>query len=264
MFKKRIRQSEQVATDLGHTRRGFLGRAGWCALAAGVLIPLWMGTAQAGGNPNPGIAPINSHAHGAIYSEWSARFWQWAYSLPIDHHPLYDTADCSTGQTGKVWFLGASFASTVTNTGQVVAIATRDCSIPSGTALFVAIANSEASTVEGNGTTKADLSAAAKGFQDYFTVYSCDIDGVSVQDLGNYRVQSPLYTFGPLPDNNVLQSFGIDAPAGTTSLSVADGIQIMVEPLSVGEHTIHFHAEAPAFNFLLDITYNLTITPGGE
>jgi hypothetical protein len=45
---------------------------------------------------------------------------------------------------------------------------------------------------------------------------------------------------------------------------VADGIQIMVEPLSKGRHTIHFHAEAPAFNLLLDITYNLTITHGGK
>jgi hypothetical protein len=233
------------------------------AITAGPMMLALVGGAFAGGNPNPGIAPVDSHPHGATYGEWSARWWQWAYSMPVDQHPLYDTADCSAGQTGKVWFLGGSFVATPPTTpgGPVMAIANRDCSIPTGTALFVAIANSEASTAEGNGTTDAELRAAAKGFTDGFTTYSCEIDGVSVEDLASYRVQSPLYTFGPLPDNNILQSFGLDAPAGTTSPSVADGIQIMIEPLSAGQHTIHFHAEMPGF--LLDITYNITMTPGG-
>jgi hypothetical protein len=92
---------------------------------------------------------------------------------------------------------------------------------------------------------------------------SAQIDGRSVQDVGAYRVQSPLFTYGPLPDNNVLQSFGTNAPAGSTSLSVGDGVYLMLAPLSVGTHTIHFHGEVPAFNFLLDITYNLTVAPGG-
>ena len=30
------------------------------------------------GSNNPGILPPNSHAFGASYSEWSARWWQWA------------------------------------------------------------------------------------------------------------------------------------------------------------------------------------------
>jgi hypothetical protein len=28
------------------------------------------------GNPNPGIAPINSKPHGKSYSEWAAAWWQ--------------------------------------------------------------------------------------------------------------------------------------------------------------------------------------------
>jgi hypothetical protein len=42
MFEKLIRQAEQVSSDLGHSRRRFLGRAGRGALAAagalGVLL----------------------------------------------------------------------------------------------------------------------------------------------------------------------------------------------------------------------------------
>jgi hypothetical protein len=69
-------------------------------------------------------------------------------------------------------------------------------------------------------------------------------------------VQSPLYTFGPLPDNNL---FG--APAGTTSLSVADGVYVMLAPLSAGPHVIHFKGQIPDFNFFIDITYHLTVGP---
>jgi hypothetical protein len=215
------------------------------------------------GATNPGILPPQANPFGASYSEWSARWWQWAYSLPIDHHPLFDTAPVSTGQSGHVWFLGASFVSTTNSQGQIVSIVTRNVTVPTGTAFFVPVANAEASTVEGNGTTDAELRAAAKSFQDDAANMSAQVDGVAVQDLGAYRVQTPLFTFGPLPDNNVLQSFGVTAPAGTTSLSVGDGVYLMVAPLSAGQHTIHFHGEFPAFNFLLDITYNLTVVGGG-
>jgi hypothetical protein len=221
-------------------------------------------TLSASGLNNPGILTPQSHPFGASYSEWSARWWQWAYSMPIDHHPLFDTAPVSTGQSGPVWFLGASFISTTNSQGVNVSIVTRNVTVPTGTAFFVPIANAEASTVEGNGTTDAELRAAAKGFQDDATNMSAQIDGVQVNDVGAYRVQSPLFTFGPLPDNNVIQSFGVNAPAGTTSLSVGDGVYLMVAPLSAGQHTIHFHGEFPAFNFLLDITYNLTVVGGGQ
>jgi hypothetical protein len=214
------------------------------------------------GANNPHILPPQSSPFGASYAEWSARWWQWAYSLPIDHHPLFDTADVSAGQSGKVWFLGASFVSTTNPSGVNVSIVTRNVTVPTGKAFFVPVANVEASTVEGNGTTDAELRAAAISFQDTFTNMSAQFDGAQVQNLGAYRVQSPLFTFGPLPDNNVLQFFGLTAPAGTTSLSVGDGVYLMLAPLSAGQHSIHFHAESPAFNFLLDVTYNLTVVGG--
>ncbi len=213
------------------------------------------------GNPNPGVVPVNSKPYGITYGEWSAKWWQWAYSMPVNNHPLFDTADCGTGQSGKVWFLGASFSPTTTPSG-VVSIATRDCTVPTGKALFFPIVNSEASTVEGNGATFEELLANATRFQDFAANLSAEVDGVSIQKLNNYRVQSQLFTFGPLPDNNVLQSLGVGAATpGITSDSVADGVYLMLSPLSAGHHTIHFHGEVPAFNFLLDITYHITVAP---
>jgi hypothetical protein len=211
-------------------------------------------------NPNPGIHPPGAKAYGHTYGEWSALWWQWAFSLPINAHPLNDTAPVSAGQQGQVWFLGGSFVSTTNPvTGQTVSIVKRSVTVPVSKALFFPVANSEASTVEGNGTTYAQLSAAAEGFQNAFTVMSCEIDGRPVEELPIYRVQSPPFVFGPLPANNVLQSFGVDAPAGTVSPSVSDGVYLLLNPFDKGTHTLHFHAEAPAFNFLLDVSYQIKV-----
>jgi hypothetical protein len=228
-------------------------------LACAIALSCGSRCAAAKGNDNPGVIPVNATFHGLTYGEWSARWWQWAFSLPIDQHPLFDTADCSEGQSGPVWFLGATFVSTTTPNGETLAFADRTCSVPAGVSLFFPVANAEASTIEGNGATDAELRSAAEFFQDFVQNLSCEVDGKSIEGLDGYRVQSPLYTFGPLPDNNILQSFGLDAPAGSTSLSVADGVYLMLAPLPVGPHTIHFHAEIPDFLFFIDVTYHLDV-----
>jgi hypothetical protein len=152
--------------------------------------------------------------------------------------------------------------------GTVVGAAERDCTVPAGKWLFFPIINSECSTLEGNGTTDAELRSCAAFFQDHAHDVTCQIDGARVKKIGDYRVQSPLFEYGPLPDNNVLQWFGLDAPAGSTSASVADGIYVMVAPLGKGSHTIHFtgsqtfstaNGDPFDFDFRLDITYHITV-----
>src|SRR5450631_195145 len=51
----------------------------------------------------------DSVAYGRTYSEWSAAWEQWSYSIPASQHPLFDNGDCSVGQSGPVWFLGGKF-----------------------------------------------------------------------------------------------------------------------------------------------------------
>lgn len=82
---------------------------------------------------------------------------------------------------------------------------------------------------------------------------SCEIDGVAINNLQSYRAESPLFDF-TLPENNVL---GVAAGPGQ---SVADGVYLMVAPLSVGQHTIRFTGGDPAF-FALNITYHLNVVP---
>ena len=218
--------------------------------------------AQAG-DGNPGILPPQSHPYGKSYAEWSAEHWKWTYSLPADAHPLTDTADVSAGQSGPVWFLGGTWAPTADLNGNLVGVADRHVTIPAGKALFFPLVDVESSEAEGNGSTEAELRTGANYFADHAVGLSCVIDGRPVKHLEKYRVESPLFTFGPLPENNLL-----GLPADTTSPAVSDGYFIMLAPLSVGEHTIHFTGafvftaaqDGFDFSFTLDITYHINVT----
>ena len=221
-------------------------------LIATIITLALISTSLAGG-PKPRTMPVQSHAFGKTYAEWSAAWWQWALSIPSDHHPLTDTADCSTGQSGPVWFLGGYFGSTT---------AARHCNIPPGKALFFPILNVECSTLEPPpfyGSNEQELSDCAKSFVDPAVNLFAEIDGVAVRNLGQYRTQSPLFSFS-VPEPNVLFVAG---PA--IGQSVSDGYYLLVPPLPVGEHTLHFGGTFPQFDFTIDVTYNITVVaPAAE
>ena len=47
----------------------------------------------------------DSNPYGLTYGDWTARWWQWAYSIPKDVNPSYDDTGkyCAEGQSGPVW-----------------------------------------------------------------------------------------------------------------------------------------------------------------
>ncbi len=195
------------------------------------------------------VIPPNAHPYGATYDEWSARWWQWALSLPASQNPFFDEGNCANGangQTGQVWFLTG-----VINTSGT---AVRDCTVPVGKALFFPIINVECSTLEAapfHGDNEQQMRACAKGFN--ITNVSAKIDGVDVADLERYRVESPLFDF-KVPANNTL-----GVPAGNGQ-SVSNGYYLLLTPLSVGKHEVTFGGTFPDFPFSLNITYHLTVS----
>jgi hypothetical protein len=217
--------------------------------------------AYASGNPNPGVLPPNSHAFGKTYGEWSAAWWQYVFSIPLPDNPLFDDtgAKCGVGQSGQVFFLVGKFLS-----GSSTSVsATRDkCTVPAGTPLFFPILNSECDNVGGEPPpeTVPQLRVVCKSTIDGATNMSAEVDGVEIKDLDSaatpYRVTSPVFSY-TLPENNIYQAFGLDVPAGTYEPAVADGVFLMLAPLSPGSHTINFHGELSGFT--LDITYHLTV-----
>jgi hypothetical protein len=240
-----------AAKNKDQKRRTHMNRR--IAVITGVLLGILTSPpAFAGSLGNPGVPPPQSHAFGKTYGQWSAEFWKWSFSHPVDHHPLFDTADCGAGQSGKVFFLGGVF--------NMTGIDTRNCRIPAGQAIFFPLVNNECSTLEGNGTTEAALLACASGPIDTVSDLEAEIDGVPVHNLRSYRAQSPLFIYGPLPDNNIFEFFGVPDTVGRTSPSVSDGYYLMLAPLSVGRHELHFVGKFPGPPvFIQDITYHLTI-----
>lgn len=214
------------------------------------------------------VLPANQLNYGKTYGNWSGEFWKWLYSMPENKHPLFDTADCGEGQSGDVWFLGGTFATTEESPGTIVGNTTRNCTLPAGKALFFPIVNYEASIVEGNGQNEAELRENATFIADHIVNkdLKATVDGISIPNLKHYRVESPLFKFGPLPANNVLQRSGFpNAIPGTTSPSVSDGVHLMLAPLSAGQHTIHWEGTIDLSNtfygikFKQDITYNINV-----
>lgn len=199
---------------------------------------------------------------GAAFPAWSARWWQWAISLPFnDSHPLKDEEgdEVHRGQSGPVWFLGGAV-----NASGVV---TRKVMLPAGKYLYFPLVNAECSSVEAppyaGGDTQVTLNACARKFQksDLF----CSVDGVAVPGLEGNRVLSPVFTFNA-PQPNLL---GVTGP--TQGSAVDDGYYVMLEPLAPGEHTLRFGGRfgytdtdpSLSFSFTQNITYQLTALPAG-
>jgi hypothetical protein len=227
---------------------------------------------------NPPIAPPQSQFFGQTYSEWSAAWFRWVYSLPSTAHPLLDTAECSAGQTGDVWFIGG------TRGPNPFPPLGRNCTIPAGTALFLALAANQwdneacgASGIQRTTFTESQLRMFAyNNLNGFLGSRGIEIDGVDVQGLpacdpsnpstcqSPYRVQSPVYNYTvPAFDNLLILDDGAcyNNPSGTgapyTALgAVADGVYVMIKPLPVGQHTIRF-GPLPALSRL----YHITVTP---
>src|SRR5689334_21398837 len=132
--------------------------------------------------------------------------------MPVSASPVFDTANCSANQSGKVWFLGGSALPFETSPGVFLAAAKGSCTVPEGTALFFPIVTSECSTIPGDqlgpfGATPAELKPCtlfASSFIDRSKLIAI-VDGVPVKALGQYQVTSQLFPFGPLPDDNFFQ-----------------------------------------------------------
>jgi hypothetical protein len=229
-------------------------------------------SSQAAGIPGWAAAySRDSVIFGRTYGEWSAAWQQWADSLPAAKHPLFDTAPCSEGQSGPVWFLGGKFCSTE-DTNCPTEPAVRSCTVPKGKVLYFPVVNFGCLNSEAeNGLCGAAApfitqmrSFIADGI-DQTTNLKVTVDGIPIKECGkpvnlknDFRVQSAVYT-AVLPEGNLLQAIGEEAIVAGTYWGVDDGVYIMLMPLPKGHHTLNFKGSFPQYNFSLDVTYNLTV-----
>ena len=211
------------------------------------------------------VFATDSKPYGLTYGEWTAKWWQWAFSVPKNVNPSYDDSGryCSEGQNGPVWFLTGSYKHQVD----------RYCNIPAGKSVLFTVLNSECSFAEfPNLKTEQELRKCAKEMQDSVIQVQAIVNGVNVKGLDKYRIQSPLFNF-TLGGNNIL-----GMPAQTTTQAVSDGNWVFLKPLPMGKHVIYFKGGLKSINAIATngsngnytfagpygwdspVTYHLTIT----
>jgi hypothetical protein len=216
------------------------------------LLAWAQNTTTSASSNNIQVFPPDSRPYNLTYADWSAKWWQWALSIPANINPLLDQTgeNCDVNQSGPVWFLA----------GTQGGPAERSCIIPEGMAIFFPIINGYGSFVENPLIkTESELRALSKSTFDQVRVVEATVDRVKLENLENHRLQSPLFNF-TYPENNI---GGV--PPGA-SQAIAEGYWVMLHPLAAGEHTIHFRGgivdptATGAINFVTDVTYHLTIS----
>jgi hypothetical protein len=200
--------------------------------------------------------PADTILYNLTYGEWTARWWQWASSIPQDRNPVADQTgeNCGEGQSGPVWFLAGTFGS----------FNERNCEIPAGKSILFPVLNSACTKFEyPQLQTESELRSCAISLNDRFTELMVTIDGqpINEQQLESFRVQSPLFELINLPVGNI-----ISGQQGSTQ-AVSDGFWVFLPPLEPGAHDIHnrggiveIDATGAPHNFASDVLYHITIT----
>jgi hypothetical protein len=201
-------------------------------------------------NNNLSVFFRDSDPYGLSYAAWTAKWWQWVLSIPLKNNPINDNTgkNCAVNQSGPVWFL----AGTTGGAGSDM-MPERNCVIPAGKAVLFPILNYGA-TFADEPTIKSEqeLVSLAKREMDIVSTLEVTVDGVKLNGLEKYRVQSPTFEV-VLPENNLF-----DGTPGPTK-GAADGYWLFLEPLDRGKHKIHSFGSCLAGKVNIGISYDITI-----
>jgi hypothetical protein len=201
--------------------------------------------------------PVDTKQFDLSYGEWTARWWQWLYSIPEDRNPAADETgeNCDEGQSGPVWFLAGTFGG----------LNERNCVIPAGKSLLLSVIGGACTFEEfPNLRTESELRSCAVSINEGVTELMVTIDGqqISEEQLRTYRVQSPSLFDVALPNGNI-----ITGQEGSTQ-AVSDGYWVFIPPLEPGAHEIHFRGVSvdpttaninSINNFVTDSEYHIMV-----
>lgn len=205
-----------------------------------------------GGNANPGIIPPDAEYRGFSYDELSALWWIGVFDIPADADHPFASGQPFQGPRGIAFLVGA-FA----DPDEPVVF---EITIPERTPLFFPVVNTSCSVFEGDpfhGDNEEELRECANGHVDGTSDRFAFIDGRPVRNLDAYRTESPLFIWGPLPEENL---FGDPDLEGVISPAVDAGFYLLLAPLSKGEHIIHFGGTS-ASGGVINTVYLITVVP---
>lgn len=183
--------------------------------------------------------PPHSVVHGADLGEWSARWWQWAYSFSRDQSPVADLSGdlAASGQerAEPVWFLAGSYSQEPV---------TRRCSVPKGMHIFLPLINTTMGWQGGTSEERCEKS----------------VEGSRSKVIGAKNLRCELN--GALlnkPEAHLESSNDcFMMPSKPGWLYAASGYWVMLKPLPSGQHILKFGGEYRD-GFSQNITYYLTV-----
>jgi hypothetical protein len=265
----------------------------WTGVVSAILVALCVCALPSAAlaqttKPTPGVLPPWANPYGRSYSQWSAAQWQWELQQPnvptspaVNPNPgtkdQPEAVDCTLGQTGKVWFLAG------TTLAQPSSATYRSCTIPTGVSLFFPVIDAWIDNLNCPNLTQGDSTGdqlrqtvqqqtdtimpksmtvtidgrSVQGLTDSSTAYRATVGGFSYTLPGNNWL-SPLFC---APPNTPLSAGTMPPPPG----AYADGVYIMLTPLSPGVHHISFAGVefgVPAFGPASEnVTYTITVKP---
>lgn len=177
----------------------------------------------------------------SLFSAISANWARWVLQIPAPINPILDPtgANCAQNQNsnGRFWFLVGDFGGTVV----------RKCDIPQGRVIFLPVINALVTEV---GSISQDQ-AVAKQLADMITSAQASVDSVPLSSSNIVRSQSVPFGF-VAPHNEIVG----DPPGPGTG--VTDGFWVLLQPLAIGQHTIHFAGQTSG-GFSIDVTYQITV-----
>jgi hypothetical protein len=207
------------------------------------------------GSSNPiNIFEPNSTPYDLTYEQHIQNFWKWIISLPKDRNPWQDETGkmCANDQSelnSKVFYLS----------GNGGGRSERTCEVPAGKGLLIPVMVVEISDKEVPGKSAEELKKIAKKDQDSVTSLYLKLNDKEYkpEDIRKYRKSTG--DFGVVYPKNAI--FGATEGPST---AVADGHYIVTQPLSKGNHTIHYKSSliCPGTdclqpNFAQDIKYTI-------
>lgn len=204
-----------------------------------------------GDDINPGVYSTDSAPYGTPYQQWAASWWQWNVNVPTAQHPRenYTPEKCASEQQGPVWFLADSLSGTEERT----------CAIPAGKSVLVGVLTGACWT---GPTLQSDQDVRQCGTEgNDYGVIGATLDGVRIQNLDQYRIDSGFFNI-TVPEDNIFD----DAPG--TFRAFTNGFFVFLEPLQPGTHDLRLTVSVtnpikPEYNYAADWTYHL-IVEGGQ
>jgi hypothetical protein len=203
-----------------------------------------------GDSINPGVYSTNSAPYGIPYQQWVAKWWQWSYSVPASEHPRenYTPQKCASGQHGPVWFLADSLSGTQERT----------CTVPAGKSILVSVLTGECDRSDPTLHNDQAVHQCATEGNDY-GVIGATLDGVRIQNLDQYRIDSGFYNL-TIPADNIYKE-----PPGIYR-AFTNGFFVFLQPLHPGTHDLHLTVSVtnpikPQYNYAADWTYHLIVNP---